>query len=133
MAERLWRRPAKPMESPRAGSNPTGVVSFIDPIVSAARMPCMILCQVFRLMGKGLLYELDPAPRAPSARIIPHAAQMILYASGVDNLSLTQVCIREHACAPGIIPRYQRICHRWPVPRRCLPLTHAPLPYCDAD
>ena len=28
LAERLRRRPAKPMGSPRMGSNPTGVVSF---------------------------------------------------------------------------------------------------------
>ena len=34
LAERLRRRPAKPMGSPRVGSNPTGVVS--------------LLCYVFR-------------------------------------------------------------------------------------
>ena len=29
LAERLRRRPAKPMGSPRVGSNPTGVVSCV--------------------------------------------------------------------------------------------------------
>ena len=35
LAERLRRRPAKPMGSPRVGSNPTGVVLFFVRIFHA--------------------------------------------------------------------------------------------------
>ena len=54
LAERLRRRPAKPMGSPRVGSNPTGVAYVLE-----------------RVLSKGLLRELSPGPLAPEARIMP--------------------------------------------------------------
>ena len=38
LAERLRRRPAKPMGSPRVGSNPTGVV-FLHCLLAGATVP----------------------------------------------------------------------------------------------
>ena len=59
LAEWLRRRPAKPMGSPRVGSNPTGVGLHVR--------ACRYLC-----VGKiGLFRELNPGPPAPEAGIIP--------------------------------------------------------------
>ena len=59
LAEWLRRRPAKPMGSPRVGSNPTGVGLHVR--------ACRYLC-----VGKiGLFRELNPGPTAPEAGIIP--------------------------------------------------------------
>ena len=47
LAERLRRRPAKPMGSPRAGSNPTGVVCCVLALWSALVKAPHIIARAF--------------------------------------------------------------------------------------
>ena len=73
LAEWLRRRPAKPMGSPRVGSNPTGVDFSKVATFAVISLKCAS-GGISRSMGcgeKGLFRELNPGPLAPEARIMP--------------------------------------------------------------
>ena len=67
LAERLRRRPAKPMGSPRVGSNPTGVVLGSGTRSKCKRLRCVLYVKEYAMCNRALAFCLGNHP-SPALR-----------------------------------------------------------------